>query len=343
VLSVSYAGSESHHIGVAGGYGIYSDQIQPKYLALGTLLQQTLTPATLAQAQAIMPGIEMPYANYVGSIGQALRPFPQYSGISDPWAGFANASYNSLQAYLKKRMSSGLYFLASYTWGKSIDDTGGTIAQIYPYVTDAMTPRSAYDLRAERAVSYEDIPQILSFSYVYSLPFGRGHAIGGTSRAKDLLIGGWQLSGINQYTSGTPLGAIGGACNVPYTSGCYANYGTSNQARINGSYGSGNPRTTPYLNVGAFQNAAPFTFGNTPRTMAYGLRNPWNRNESVSLGKDFHASDRMTVRLQADAFNVFNRTVFGGISTNITSSNFGYVGNQTNQPRQMQFEAYIKF
>ena len=162
----------------------------------------------------------------------------------------------------------------------------------------------------------------------------------GANRAEDLLFGGWQFSGILQYSEGAPLGAINGSCNVPFTGGCYANYGNTNSVRINGAYGSGNPRTTPYLNVNAFQNAAPFTFGNTPRTLAYGLRNPWSLNESLSLGKDFHAVERVSVRLQADAFNVFNRTVFGGISTNIvTSSNFGYVGSQANQPRQLQFEA----
>ncbi len=178
---------------------------------------------------------------------------------------------------------------------------------------------------------------------MYALPFGKGHFLSTNNRIADAIIGGWQLSGIQQYSAGTPLGTISGSCNVPYTGGCYANYGTSKQARINGSIGSGDPRTTPYLNVDAFQNTAPFTFGNTPRTMAYGPRTPWSLNESFSLGKDFHATERATVRFQADAFNAFNRTAFGGISTNITSSNFGYVGGQVNQPRQLQREAYIKF
>jgi hypothetical protein len=343
VFSLSYSGSQSHHIGINGGYGIYSDQLDPKYLVLGNLLQQPMTSVTLAQAQAIVPGIKMPYTNFVGSIGQALRPFPQYSSISDPFASFGSGNYNSLQTSLQKRMSSGLYFLLSYTWSRSIDNTGGTIAGVYQYLTNASTPRSAYNLGAERAVRYNDVPQTISLAYVYGLPFGRGHAIGGTNRAADLLVGGWQISGIFQYSAGTPLGAVTGTCNVPYTGGCFADYGPSQKARINGAYGSGDPRTTPYLNVNAFQNAAPFTFGNTPRTMVYGLRNPWMLNESVSLAKDFHITDQTIFRFQADAFNVFNRTVFGGISTNISSSNFGFVGGQTNEPRKLQLEGRIQF
>lgn len=337
VFSISYAGSQSHFIGVNGGVGIYSDQIEPQYLALGNLLQQSLTPTTLAQAQAIIPGIKFPYANFVGNIGQALRPFPQYSGLGDPWAQFGNGSYNALQASLQKRMSNGLYFLASYTWSKSFNNTGGVINFIYP------SPRTAYNLHAERSIGSSDVPHQISVAYVYKLPFGRGHLLGGDSRAADLLIGGWSISGIVQYASGTPLGSIGAACNVPYTGGCYADYGASTQAKINGNYGSGNPRTTPYINVNAFKNPASYTFGNTPRTMAYNLRHPWNLNEDVSVGKDFHATDRFTVRFQADAFNVFNRVVFGGIGTNITSTNFGFVSGQANSPRKLQMEGYVRF
>lgn len=336
VWNLSYAGSQSHGIGVNGGVGIYSNQILPKYLALGNLLQQPLTSTTLAQAQAIFPEIKMPYSNFVGSVGQAIRPFPQYSGVGDPWAQSGSASYNSLQTSLQKHMGRGLYFLASYTWSKSQNNTGGVINFVYS------NPRSAYDLHAERSVSTSDRPHQFSLAYVYALPFGRGHNIG-NGRIADLLIGGWQISGISQYSSGKPLGIIGGSCNVPYTGGCYADYGSSGVARINGSYGSGNPRTTPYINVKAFKNPAPFTFGNTPRTMAYGLRNPLSLNEDVSVGKDFHASDRLTVRFQADAFNVLNRTVFGGIGTNINSSNFGFVSSQANSPRKLQMEGYIRF
>lgn len=334
---ISYAGSQNHFIGINGGVGIYSDQILPQYMALGNLLQQPLTATTLAQAQAILPGITIPYANFSGSVGQALRPFPQYSSVGDPWADFGNGSYNALQTSLQKRMSSGLYFLLSYTWSKKMDNTGGVINFAYS------DPRSAYNLHQERSVSNSDYPNQVSLAYVYALPFGKGQHFGVSSRLADTFVGGWQISGINQYITGAPLGIIAASCNVPYTGGCYADYGTTNLARINGSYGNGNPRTTPYINVNAFANPASFTFGNTPRTLAYSLRNPWSLNEDVSVGKNFHATERYIFRFQADAFNVFNRTVFGGIGTNITSSSFGYVTDQANSPRQLQMEGYFRF
>jgi hypothetical protein len=342
VFSLSYAGSRSLHGTTPGGYGIYSDQIDPKYLVLGSLLTATESPTTLAEAQAIVPGINVPYVGFAGSIGQMLRPFPQYSGVADPFALYSSSNYNSMQVYLKKNMSHGLLFLVSYTWSKELADSG---MNMVPWVSSVI--RSAYNLRQEYAEDGDNQPQVLSLSYVYQLPFGRGRALGhNVNSGLNTLIGGWQLSGIDFYNSGTALGPIGGACNTPYTNGCYASYNPNftGPARINGSYGSGNPKAgTSYINVSAFQNAAPYTFGNTPRSASYGLHLPWYLNESLSLSKEFALPETTSLKLQADAFNLFNRTTFGCIGTSIVSANFGQVGCQANQPRQLQFEAYFRF
>ncbi len=341
VWSLSYAGSNSHYLPVNGGYGIYSDQIDPKYMRLGSILQQPESPTTLAQAQAIFPDIKLPYANFKGSIAQMLRPFPQYSSLSDPNADFGNANYNSLQTFVQHRMSKGLYFLVSYTWSREIDNSSASV-----YAAAAATPRSAYNLSEERAVGSLDSPHKISLAYVYALPFGRGHMMGGAFT--NMLLGGWQISGIQQYSSGMPLAPITGTCLVPGSGHCYANYNPTftGRVRINGAYGSGQPRgSSPpsYINVNAFTNAPSFTYGNTPRTLAFGLRNPWSLNETLSLGRNFKIFRASTFRFQADAFNLFNRVQFGGISTVITNANFGRVSSQANSARNLQLEASIKF
>jgi hypothetical protein len=343
VVSLSYAGSVSKLIPLNGGYGIYSNQIDPKYLQLGGLLLQAETPATLAQAQAIIPSITLPYANFEGSIGQMVRPFPQYSGIYDTNADFGRASYNSFQGYLQHSMSRGLYLLASYTYSKQVDNVGGANVVAVASGTD----RSAYNLDMDRAISSGDQTHIISISYVYALPFGRGHAIGGSNNVMNAIVGGWQLSGIDQYSSGNPIGNIGASCNVPYTGGCVANYNPSfsGPVRINGSYGSGNPKGgTPYLDYHAFLQPASYTFGNTPVRGVFRLRQPWNRNEDLSLAKTFGFTAGTSLRLQVDAFNLFNRTQFGGLSTNLSNpSTFGTFNGQANSPRKLQLEAYIHF
>src|SRR5208283_5489841 len=66
-LDVAYAASEGHHIN-GGAQGYWTDQMNPKYLALGNLLNSSATPANVAAAAAIIPGIALPYANYSGTI-----------------------------------------------------------------------------------------------------------------------------------------------------------------------------------------------------------------------------------------------------------------------------------
>ena len=102
--------------------GEFTNQIPEQYLPLGSLLGQTLTATTLAQAQAMFPSIHIPFPNFTGTIGQALKPFPQYSGISDPWLGCRQLAYHSLQVSLNNRFSRGLTFMINYTFSKELDD-----------------------------------------------------------------------------------------------------------------------------------------------------------------------------------------------------------------------------
>jgi hypothetical protein len=349
VWSLTYSASTSRLVPIDGGFGTFSGQLNPQYLALGNLLLQQESPATLAQAQAMFPGISVPYPAFVGSIGQMLRPYPQYSSIGDASADFGTSSYNSFQSLLQRTMARGLYVLASYTWSKEIDDSGGNA-----FFGASSDPRTAYNIKQERAPGVYNNPQAISVAYVYQLPFGRGHALGGGNALTDKLTGGWQLSGLDQYSSGLPLGPITASCNVPYASSgnsCYADYNPAflpkgSEVRMNGNWGSGSPRgATPpsYININAFQNPASFTFGDTPRTAPFGLANPWNLNESLSLAKTFQTEKNISIKVQADAFNMFNRVVFGGINASITSTAFGTVSSQSNSPRNLQFEATIKF
>ena len=59
-------------------------------------------------------------------------------------------------------------------------------------------------------------------------------------------------------------------------------------------------------------------------------------NENLSLAKTFSVRDRLRIDFRAEAFNVFNRVVFGGPQTSLNSATFGVVSSQANAPRQMQ-------
>jgi hypothetical protein len=162
------------------------------------------------------------------------------------------------------------------------------------------------------------------------------------------LLGGWKISGITQFRSGRPLGTITGNCNLPNAGSCYADYNPnfSGPVRINGDWNSGNvlgSTPTVFIDKNAFQSAAPFTYGNTPRTMAYGLRMPSYFNQDLSIVRKFNMFEKVSMSLGADVFNVLNQVVFGGINTNITSANFGRVTSQINSPRAVQLKARFEF
>jgi Carboxypeptidase regulatory-like domain/TonB dependent receptor len=332
VVGLTYAGGNGHFLGGATR-GYWSNQMDPKYLALGNLLLARATPENVAAARAMFPEVRPPFADFSGTIGQMLRPFPQYSGVTDVYGDVGNSNYNSLQATLELRRTKGLILNLNYTFSKAIDDTAGT--------------RSGYDWATERAVSTNDQTHVLNAIFLYQPPLGRGHSLAGGSPLLRALLSDWEISGITTFRSGRPIGPILAACNLPNAGSCYADYNPSftGPARINGPWGSGdvlgaNPPS--FIDRSAFASPAAFTYGTTSRTLAYGLRNPGTFNQDLSLRRTFRAGN---VRLRAgiDAFNVFNTVVFGGIGTNITSANFGRVSNQANSPRRLQLTGRIEF
>jgi len=87
------------------------------------------------------------------------------------------------------------------------------------------------------------------------------------------------------------------------------------------------------LNRAAFVQPAD-GLGNAPRNSA-AVRRPWNLNENMSLAKTFKANG-LAFDLRLEAFNLFNRVVWGPPVTNFSSNTFGQISTQANTPRQMQ-------
>jgi hypothetical protein len=85
----------------------------------------------------------------------------------------------------------------------------------------------------------------------------------------------------------------------------------------------------PPTDRNAFMNPA-FTYGDTPPTMAFNLRNPLLFNQDFSIRREFPVTERWRFDLQGDAFNAFNNVRFGGINNSTTSSAFGRVTSQAN-------------
>src|SRR3954452_21180548 len=93
-----------------------------------------------------------------------LKPYPQYSGVTRLAPAFGNSHYHSAQFTLEKRTSNGVTAQISYTIAKNLSD-----------LTNA---DNAYNRQAERSYASFDVPQRLSVTSSYDLPFGRGRSFG---------------------------------------------------------------------------------------------------------------------------------------------------------------------
>jgi len=332
-LTAGYVGGNGKLLR-GGGLGIWSGQIHPRYLALGNLLTSQVNATTLASARAIIPGINLPYANFRGTFAQMLRPFPQYSGVNADFVNLASSNYNSLQLTLQKRMASGFTFNINHTWSKTLSDAGAG--------------RTAYFWQTEKTHGESDRRHVFNAMIVYELPFGRGRQINPSNVVVRALASGWRVSSITRIRSGLPYGVIGGVCNLPQAGGCRASYapGFSGPVRINGEWGSGDllGARPAFLDSRAFRSPDPYTYGNTPGAGAYGLYAPGFWNEDMGVTRQFGITERFKLDFGAEGYNVFNTVAFNGpASLDITNANFGRITGQQNSPRSFQFSLKLHF
>lgn len=336
-VDVTYVGSEGHFEPVQNhdARGYWSNEMNPMYLKLGSILSDPATPTNIAAADAIMPGISLPYSTFSGTIEQMLRPFPQYPGVSDEFGDVGNSSFNALELVLKQRPTRGLTFTVNYTWSKSIDDDG--------------TFRSGYlNSRVERSVSVVNIPQNLNVTFVYDMPFGRPGTFTGSNPVSRAVTKDWAISGIVTYNAGSPLAITATNCIDPGQGTCMPEIasGFSGSARINGGWGNGvtsNNVKIPFISASAFSIPAAYTIGTAPRTAPLNLTGPAYKDVDISLRRHFHLYGPTRLLLQADVFNLFNNVVFGGIKTTVGDSNFGEVTSQSNSSRDIQLAARLEF
>jgi hypothetical protein len=303
------------------------------------------------------------------TIGQLLLAFPQYSSVSDSWGGpnTENYSYNAFQLILAQRLAHGLTFNVNYTYMKDIGDDGSFRSgfNIPPGAIDGSTKAYKAD-RIDRALTQLDIPQNLTAYGVYQLPIGTAGHWGGNSLLMREVVGGWQLTGVYTYSSGTPVSVTwsGGCANqaVPNGVSCLPSYNPnfSGSPRQNGSYGTGpngvvvSNKTIQYLNPAAFQaptdiSAIPSKFhqyliGNVARTAPYGLRSEGNQNLNAGVRRTFPITEKIAFSFQADCFNVWNKQTWGGPNGgwSATTTTFGEVGTPS-AIRAFEFTGRVTF
>jgi len=284
---------------------------------------------------AIAAGVVAPYPSFATqsarTANQALRPFPQYQNIA---TGAQNgdksghSSYHAMVMKFDRRFSKNLTLQWSYVFSKLLTDSDSYFANSETAAQDH------YNRRTEKSIGQFDQTHSIKFSTLYNLPFGKGQRWL-TSGFLGHLAGGWRIAAIQVYNSGVPI-ELTRNNPLPIFNGITRPTITTYEgwrAPISGD--KFDPNKDRFLQPASFFGAQPADFGNATRHNPK-LRTFWGQTENVSVARTFQIKESLRVDLRGEAFNIFNRTIFGTGSTNLNAGNFGIVTNQANDPRQMQ-------
>lgn len=333
VVNVGYLGQSSHHLPNEGINLI--NQLDPRYLSLGPLLNMNIS-----SAEVVAAGYRLPYPGFTGNLAQALKPYPQYFAVSPRGEAIGNSSYNALLVKAEKRFASGFQYLVSYTFSKTLTDT-----PLNAY--GRFGPQDTFNRAVEKSLSQYDIPHNLVVSFTYQMPWGPGRPLLNKGVASNIL-GGWAISGVLNYYSGTPI-TIGAPNILPLGNGHLKSVylggpihtNTSSRGDVSLSNGLTGQQGTVTLNRSAFGFPAPFTFGNT--YVLPNVRTLGTANENISLFKRQTFFEKYIFELRFDLFNALNRKNFGGLVTDLTNPSFGQYTGAGAGPRVGQIGGKLVF
>jgi hypothetical protein len=268
------------------------------------------------------------------------------------WNSIGMSYYNAGQITLRHPFSHGLQADFSYTLSKSIDlgsDTeraseisnNGSFSNII----------NTWNPSLNRGLSDFDTKHLITFDWVYRLPFGTGQMLANTSsRLIDEVIGGWQWSGVNRWTSGLPftISAPGWATDWQIESFSVVTAPVKlrrhldqngapqvfdNPAALNNGVTNGSPIRLPYPGEAGERN---------------NFRGDGYFDIDSGLAKTFKITESQGVKFAWEVFNVTNSARFDVNPTNslgvtLTQGNLGNYAATYTKPRVMQFSLRYDF
>jgi TonB dependent receptor len=274
---------------------------------------------------------KLPYA--VGNLNRGNRVTDQLGKIEAQFSA-GSGSYHSMQIKANKRLSRGFSLLASYTFGKNMDN-GPAPFNLNRQFSNQQ-PQDAFRLDLERALSSIDVKHNLVVSYIYELPFGKGKRfLSGLSGAPQVILGGWQINGIFQARSGLPV-------NVVRNSNLRGFEGLRPDILRNPNLDRSERTLERYFDTDAFNvlGLEGDELGTAGRNL---IRGPGFVNFDFSTFKNFALTERAQLQLRFEFFNLTNTPHFANPNSDLSTGAFGSVQRTIANPRIVQFAAKIKF
>ena len=336
LLEVGYVGTRGTHL-------IYAHSLNQAQLASPSNPIRGVTTNTLANI-----GLRVP-----------IRGFTP-TGLNDIDSS-GTSWYNSLQASVTKRLSSGLQFLAAYTFARAYNDAFVTDASGFGFSGNQNNRRANYgrDVSSNREHRFV-------LSYVYDLPKPQRF-----NSFVNNLLGGWSLAGVTTIQSGLPLSLFGNnglnafgvtGDRAQLAPGCthadlvtsgsvtsrlggsslgsgYFNTSCIARANPNAPLGPTNPAVWPVIEAGSTAT----NFGNSGVGIVTG---PGQNNSDIAIIKRTPIGwlrEGANIEFRTEFFNAFNHTQFANPDSSVTSATFGVVSATSVNPRIIQFGLKLNF
>ena len=175
-------------------------------------------------------------------------------------------------------------------------------------------------------------------SGTWELPFGKGKSFLNSAHGPmQILAGGWQVNGVVTLQGGFPLG-IGTASNQTNS---FGGGSRPNNNGVSANLPDGERTLDRWFNTSVFSQPAPFTFGNTARTLP-DVRTPGLTNVDFSITRNTRITERINTQFRAEFFNAFNHANFGSPGVALGNANFGVISSALD-PRIIQLGLKILF
>jgi hypothetical protein len=318
--------------------------------AMYALFQQNWGPSTFGSSNFVnifdsycfpacanIKGVDTPYAYYN----------KEFSALY-AWSSIGNSAYNAGQFMLRSRNMHGLQFDFNWVYSKSIDE--GSDAERATTFGGLSAIINTWSPKQTRADSDFDTRNQINSNWDYELPFGHGKKFGSDwNRFTNVALGGWELSGIYRWTTGFPFSvSAGGTYNTNFQlPGNSVETGPVTQKL---TYVGGQPYA---FNIGT---ADPSTYWDNALRLPYpgesGQRNNFRGQGffgiDAGISKNFHFTERQTLRFSAYAYNLTNSVRFDPATLTLNSAftnptSIGLYSGTLTKPRVMEFALRYSF
>ena len=258
----------------------------------------------------------------------------------------SSSTHHALQVDLRRRTVRGIQMQLNYTLAKTLTDAVGTDnARFDPY----LVPN---DGSIERARAPFDLKHAIKGNFIYELPFGKEGWLG--SGPWKNILGGWTMSGILTYQSGSPFSIVSGLATVNTQASSALNTvntsltGPQIEELLGVRRTGGGPSFLADSAIApagggsrdVFQNPEAGFVGALQRRMFSG---PWTFDFDFAVLKNFTIAEGKTLELRGEATNLFNNASWLVFDQNINDPQFGRILSTAWDQRRVQLGLYFRF